>query len=846
MLCGTAAEHVRRCESAKVSSMEIGLGRGAGFQPAQVPGTFFRGEKRYLVPFSSVAVFLISAAALGLELVLVRALSIGHWHHLAFLVISTALLGFGAGGTFVSIGSAALAVRRDKAMWFFAAGLGVSVPVVFWASQRLPLDELLLIWDWRQPVYLFGYYLLCFVPFFFAGLFISLAFTAFSAASHRLYFFNMAGSGAGVAVFLVLMYGNPPERLLLLVSSMAFASAALLAPAVARHLTSATVLAAIAVVSAFGLWRPLELEVKINENKALAYYRALPDAETLAVCYSPLARLDCITAPAIRHFPGLGIGYSGRLPPQVLVIADADGVSAVNSFSELGDVACYDNMTSALAYHLAPRAGACVVGSGGGSDVCQALACGAEHVLAVEIDPRMISLVRDRLARFSSGIYDRSDVDIVVADGRSFLQSSAGGFDVIAVSMLDTFSAAAAGFRALNESHLYTVESVELALSRLAEDGILSITRLLKVPPTDAVKILATVAEALERRGVRHPARHVIMVRNWATATIVASPRPFEQSRIEKARRFAAERLFDIVHLPGVKLSQVNRFHVLEEPLYYQAAQRMLSGDRKAFYRDYAYNVVPATDDRPYFFDFFRWRAVPHMIRTMSGRWLAYSQWGYLVLAATLIQAVLAAAVLIFLPLLITSPLKAAAGPRLPHLAYFGLVGLAYMFVEMGFIQKLTLLIGHPIFGVAVALSGFLVFSGFGSLVAGKLSLGLRPAAVVWLGVGATIAIGVVEILVLNSFFSGFVGLGRPVRITLAFAFAALPAFFMGMPFPTALLHLGRSSPALVPWAWAVNGCAGVTAAVLGVMLAMSFGFTALILIALACYLTGAMIMSIL
>jgi hypothetical protein len=409
--------------------------------------------------------------------------------------------------------------------------------------------------------------------------------------------------------------------------------------------------------------------------------------------------------------------------------------------------------------------------------------------------------------------------------------------------MLDTFSASAAGFRALNESHLYTVEAVDLALSRLAEGGLLSITRLLQVPPTDCVKMLATVAEALERRGVRDPARHVIMIRSWATATVVVSPRPLDESRIEKARRFAAERLFDTVHAPGVGPSQVNRFHVLDEPFYYQSAGRILSGDREAFYRDYAYNVVPATDDRPYFFDFFRWRALPRMIRALPGRWLAYSQWGYLVLAATLVQAVLAAAVLIVLPLLVARPLKAAAGPRLAQLAYFGLLGLAYMFVEMGFIQKLTLLIGHPIFGVAVTLSGFLVFSGLGSLAAGRLSLRLRPAAVVWLGVGATVAIGIVEILVLNAFFGGLVGLGRPARIVLAFVFAAPPAFFMGMPFPTALACIGRSSPAFVPWAWAINGCAGVAAAVLGVMLAMSFGFTALILTALACYLAAAAVM---
>jgi len=78
------------------------------------------------MPMIAFSIFLISAATLGLELVLVRALSVGHWHHLSFMVISTALLGFGVGGTLVTIGSKFLTAGYKKSLWAFAMGLALT------------------------------------------------------------------------------------------------------------------------------------------------------------------------------------------------------------------------------------------------------------------------------------------------------------------------------------------------------------------------------------------------------------------------------------------------------------------------------------------------------------------------------------------------------------------------------------------------------------------------------------------------------------------------------------------------------------------------------------------------
>ncbi|MHC4333273.1 MAG: spermine/spermidine synthase domain-containing protein [Planctomycetota bacterium] len=792
----------------------------------------------------AIAIFLISAAALGLELVLVRALSIGHWHHFSYLVISTALLGFGAGGTFVAVGAKTLTKHYRGWLWSLAMGFAVTVPAVFYVSQMVPFDELQLIWDRRQILYLVAYYLLFFVPFFCAGAGIALAFTVFADKAPRLYFYNMTGSGLGAAGIVALMYGSAPEHLLLVISGAAFAAAVIIGYSLSRRWVAGTLLAAAISLLAFNPTGPLALAINISQHKSLVWYRELPDAQLTAARYSPLARLDTVRAPTIRNFPGLSLTFAGRLPEQMLIINDADGTSAVNKFESFSDLECYDYMTSSLAYHLASEPEVCIIGAGGGSDVAQALSLGADKVTAVEMNAQIIDLVHNTFNEFASDLFRRDDVQIIAAEGRSFLQTTAEWFDVISISLLDSFSASAAGLYALNESHLYTVEAVEQALLRLWPQGLLSITRVLKSPPRDSLKMLATITDALRRRGVTEPGNHIIMIRSWSTATVVVSPQPLSDSQIATARNFARERSFDLVHVPGIKPNEVNQYHVLEEgPVYYRGARQILSPQWESFCRDYVYNIRPATDDRPYFFDFFKLKSLPHMIRTLGRRWLPFSEWGYLVLVATLLQAVLASGVLILLPLWIAKPIRTAEARKLPVLIYFLLLGLAYMFLEMGFIQKMTLLIGHPVFGVAVTLVGFLFFSGCGSLACGRLlSSGRAPRRLIPIAISVVLILGIAEIALLRLGFEWLVSFSRPARLMLGVLVTAPLAFFMGMPFPTGLKRLAADSQPLVPWAWGVNGFASVTGAVLGTLLAISVGFTVVAFIALGGYLLAAVV----
>ena len=800
----------------------------------------------------AIAIFLISAATLGLELVLVRALSIGHWHHLSFMVISTALLGFGTGGTLITIGAKRLMGKHKMTLCLVAFAFALTIPIVFKISQTVPLDELQLIWDSRQTIYLFAYYILFSIPFLFAGLFIALTFTVRADKAHSLYFYNMIGSGFGAAVTVTMMYWLSVEQLLIAMSLIALLAALVSASGLSRHRLAAAVICAAAwflLFSLTGLFRP---QIKLCQNKSLVYYRAVPGAKTLAMANSPLGRLDCIQAPSIRYFPGLSIGYQGQLPRQILIISDADGISAVNKFEHLSDLDCYKHTTSALAYHLIGEPNVCIIGAGGGSDVAQALAHRAHKVTAVEMNRQIINLLRNEFSEFTSDLYRRADVQIVIAEGRSFLQTTPELFDIINISLLDSFSASAAGVYALNESHLYTVQALQQALTRLQPKGILSVTRSVRIPPRDSLKMLATIAQALRNRGAKDPTKHIIMIRSWSTATIAASAQPFSDSQITNVRSFAQKNSFDLVHLPEIEPDQANQYHVLPEPLYYQSARQILSSEAEAFYRDYAYNIRPATDDKPYFFDFFKWKSLPYMIRTMGRQWLPFSQLGYLLLVATLAQATAISVILILLPLRIAKPIRAVKARKFATVIYFLLLGLAYMFLEMGFIQKLTLLIGHPVFGIAVTLTGFLIFSGCGSLTSGRLLKNINKRAInnpklstvtiIRIAIIAIVALGIAELVVLSSLFDWLIGFSQPFRLMWGLAIIAPLAFFMGVPFPSALKQLHVHSRSLVPWAWGINGFASVTGAVLGTFLAISTGFTALVFVALACYFLAAVV----
>ena len=789
----------------------------------------------------STAILLVSAAAIGYELLLMRVLSIVHWHHFAYMIISLALLGYGASGTFIALFRRSLEPRFEQAFALSALAFSIAMVACFVVGQRVPFNALEIIWDRRQVLNLALMYLAFFVPFFFAACCVGLALTCRSEAISRLYFFDLVGAGVGAlliigALFLVL----PQSALIVLVALASVASVLVDNRGTGRLPLRIGQFAWLGVMAVIVFNDGLSL--RVSQYKGLSQATQVVDSRVRAQVSSPLGLLTVVESPTvpIRLAPGLSFNARHIPPEQLAVFTDADGMSAITRYDgDLDSIAYLADVTAALPYRLLDQPDVLVLGAGGGSDVLLALYHGANRVDAVELNPEMTKFVADTFSDFAGHVYDDPRVATHTAEARSYIAQNERQYDLIQIGLLDSFAAAGTGVQALNESYLYTVEALREYLADLKPGGMVAITRWVKAPPRDSLKLAATAIEALRQTGVADPGRQIAVIRSWNTVTLLTRNGVFADSEIDDIRQFASSRSFDTVYFPGISSVDANRFNLLDRPWLHDGIAAMLGENADEFFEDYKYFVEPATDDRPYFSHFFKWRSLPEVMamRTLGGAGLI--EWAYLIVVTTLVQAAVLGGLLILLPLY---RVKRTWTDAARFGSYFLLLGLAFLLMEIAFIQKFTLFLGHPLYAVAVVLASFLVFAGAGSAFSVRMAeryvdRNFRPVSVAVAGVAGIAAI---YLVVLPPVFGLFIGVADGLRILLSVVLIAPLAFFMGMPFPLGLRCVAQQAPDFVPWAWGINGFASVVSAVLATLLAIHFGFTAVVVIATLLYVAAA------
>lgn len=798
-----------------------------------------------------LAVLFVSMALLGHEILLMRLLSIIQWHHFAGMIISLALLGLGAGGTFNTLFQRWLIPRFHNVFYINAILFGLALPASFWVSQLVPLNPLEILWDPRQWVRLLQTCLILLVPFFFAGNCLTLALTRFKEDIPRLYFFDLLGAGLGVLGIVVLLFALPPWRCLPILSASALVAAGLIHLDLRQRRFRLTGIVTILIGILFPLvWLPSSPSPRISPYKGLSAALLAPGARIIAQRTSPLGWLAVVDSPSVpfRYAPGMSLQCTSEPPAQLGVFVDGDSMSPITRFDGRSPPPAFlDCLPSALPFQLLKNPRTLVLGAGGGLDVLMARVNGAPSIDAVELDPNVISLVKETFGEYAGHLYSDEMVKVHAAEARSFISRSGDVFDLIQVSLLDSFTASATGGHALSESYLYTVEAMSDAYRRLGAGGCLVITRWLKVPPRDSLKLFATALPALKRLGVPSPEKHMALIRSWNTTTLLIKKGDLSEEDVARIRSFCSMRSFDIDFCPGVDPGESNRFNVLEEPYLSDGITALIGEDRQDFMERYKFAIEPATDDRPYFFHFFKWRTLPEILSSRGRGGLPLIEWAYPVLVMTLVQALVLSLLLILLPLCSLGRARETrpGGGRIAF--YFSALGLAFLFMEMAFIQKLILFLGHPIYAASVVIAGFLVFAGLGSRcseVLGRVlsrngadgSIGAIRAAA-----AAVVILSALYMLLLPNLFTRLAGAGDTTRIIVSMAIIAPLAFPMGMPFPLGLAMLGDSRPACIPWAWGINGCTSVLAAVAASLLAIHFGFNTVLTLAAALYGLAAM-----
>ena len=789
-----------------------------------------------------ITLALISATALAYEVLLMRLFSIIQWHHFAYMIISLALLGYGISGTFLALNKDWLTRHFPVAILSNMVLLAVSLPVCFLVVQQIPFNPAEILWDPAQLGYLFASYITLALPFFFAASIIGLSFYYFKQHVTSIYAADLLGAGIGSIGIIVLLYLFFPENIFtVLILLVSLAAGIFILATISKHETSSWVWASIfsLIIVTACLLLPNVNSLLISPYKSQSQYLTIPTTKIIEQHSSPLGLISVIESKntPLRNAPGLSIRADVVIPEQLAVFSDADHLSAITQFETNNKISYLDQTTSALPYHLKAMNKVLILGAGTGSDVLQARFHNGRQIDAVEQNPQIIKLIKKNYADFAGDLYSKPNVNLFNKEIRAFISGSDSTYDLVNLSLMDSFGNSSAGLYSMAENYLYTTQAVQQYLQHLTADGYLSLTRWIKLPPRDMPKIMATVIQVLTNNGITKPAQHIMVIRNWQTSTLLVKNSEITAKEIELLKQFCTQRNFDLVYYPGISETETNQFHIMKQPYLFQSISELLSPQSDEFIKNYKFNIQPSTDDKPYFAQFLKWKTLPEMVSLIDSGGLFLLESGYLILIVSLLQAILASVLLIAIPLwLWKKKLVGESKINKQGLSYFFCLGLAFLFVEIAFIQRFILILHHPIFAITTVLCTFLISAGLGSYFSKRLANHSLNRLTIFWPIAALTVLCIAYILGFEWISHVILQQGDISRYVLSVLLIAPLGFCMGMPFPLGLMQLSRTMPEMIPWAWGVNGCASVISAILAVIIAMEFGFSGLITAAVLLY----------
>lgn len=787
------------------------------------------------------AAFFTSAGLLAFELALMRVLLVASWHHFAFLVISVVLLGFGASGTALFLLRGKLVALGERALFVLMIVSGSAMPLVCGWTQHIAIEARLVpALMWRQIGAWILYWALLGVLFILGAAALGLALMLARQGVARVYAANLFGSAVGSVLITAAMSFVAPEWLALLAGGLLGVGALGLRPWSATARAAAMVTCA-AAMTAYLLADPPH--IRLDPYKYGAYAQRLVDqgsAKRLATAYSSRAVVEAYGGEMFHDLPFL----SGSAPPPRMTVLLSDGhwIGSVLHVSEPGEAAAVENTVTAFPYTVASRRpNVLLLGEAGGANVWLAARHDAAQITVVQPDAHVTALLRGPLHDLGGSVMDLPHVRAIAAEPRHFVDHESARFDLIQLVTLESSAAGSGGIGGLGQDHLTTVEGLAACIARLKKDGVLSVTRGIQTPPRDNLKLFATLAAALNRMDVVSPADHVVIVRDFLAVCTIVKASPWTTEQIERVRDVCGKRGLTPVWFPGIRSEELNRPDVLAGPpdtlcdWYHYAATELFNKPQSAFLDQWPFYIDAPTDQSPFFLDFCKLRSMPQLKRAFGDLWLTRAELGFLFVLASIVLVGIVGAALTVLPLA-WSHQSAESGGRMVTASYFSAIGLGYLVLEMVFLSRMTHWIGDPVSAATVTISAFLFFSGLGSLCVQRVVVDAGAVHVFRRVVGALIVVGLIEILAGPGLAAGVGGLAYAARCSAAVAAIAPLAFLMGFPMPAGLRRLDASAPALVPWAWAVNGFASVLAPPIAVAVGMTWGFNAAGTMALALY----------
>ncbi len=805
-----------------------------------------RDERRALL-----AVALISGASMGYELLLLRFFSIMYWDHFAHLIISMALLGFGVSGSVLALFQHRLIPYFHHSFFFSALLFSLTLLLATSLAGRIGFNPPEVIWNTEQLVRLVVVFILATLPFFWAGLCIGLTMRWKTESVARIYQADLSGAACGALLIMVLLFFVTPRNGIRVIALVGLAAALLVGGGVQERL-GRTAFAIVALSIVF--WPAQWLAPVMSPFKSLSRALLMPGVRIAEQTYSPTGEFTALSTATIpfRFAPGLSMLAPVTPPEQVELFHDGHSAGVIHRGVKGPAAMEFMRWTPmALPYVLLDRPRVLVLGAGGGGDVWHAVIEKSSHIDAVEPRREFTDFVVTPFSTFSGSIYGRDIVHLYQADMRGFLAATTTPYDLIQLSPFGTATPQDTSGHALNAQYLYTVEGVHLALSRLSDHGILAVTLSFDLPPRSAVKMMATIADALTLDRISDPSLHVAVIRAWNTVTIAVSHSPLSSEQLTAVRAFCRSRAFDLVWLSDITPPEVNRINVLDHPFFYEAALKIWQGSRPP--QSDLFNLTPATDDRPWFSHFFRWSSFGALWAKRAFGSAAMLEWEYLLLWMSLAVALVISLMAIIWPLrplyrLQRSEEQSTEG-HIVRAAYFAALGLAFFFLEIAFMQKFVLFLSQPMIAMAVVVPSFLFFAGCGSGVAQWLAGRAARFSLFWMR-DRPVLLATCGIVIVSAIYLWLLPLIFRIgaiwpdwfRILTSILLIGGLAFWMGMPFPLGLGRQAQNHPDFVPLAWGVNGLFSVISTIVATILALHVGFRLVIVAALGLYLVAAAI----
>jgi spermidine synthase len=754
------------------------------------------------VPLSLLlAVGCLSAAILVVELTLTRVFSVTMFYHFAFLAISIAMFGLSASSVFIYVTPRLHPPEGvGKQLQIYAALFWVvaTVSAILLLRMRMRLD-----YSVANAFRMVGIYLLAAAPFMAGGAGLALAVSRLHDDIGRVYAADLFGAAGGCLLLIPVLDAIGAPGALLLAAGLGALASLLFAVSNGRVGKGATWVppAGAVVALAVQLWHPW-LDVygaKGHENAPLLFSK-----------WNSFSRIAVYDQPHADW--GLSDTYKGPLPQSHYMDIDASASTPILEVS--GGVSSLNHLRyelTALAYTIKPGAHVLVIGPGGGRDLWTALVHGARRVEGVEVNPIIVrDVMQGQFREYSGDIYGAPGVSVEADDGRSYVSRSTVRYDLIQASLVDTWAATTAGAFAMTENNLYTAEAFESYFAHLQPDGVLTVTRWY----ADGLRLLSLLHAAGQRLGWPGIADRVFIGRNGLLATFVFKKSPLTDDEIDRLRQRCRELNFTVIYSP---VSPSN-----PTPSPRDAYTRLATTpypNLPTFYRTFAWDISPSTDDRPFFFQPNK-PGTP--LKFQFDRSILFGN-GTEVLSGLLLISVVLLALFVFVPLAWLSP-EPVVWRELPlaPLAYFACLGAGFMFVEMGLMQRFVLLLGHPVYSLSVILFTLLLGGGLGSALSRRLG---SPARTLAIAIPAIIVVSLAYSWMLPSLFASWVAWARPLRIMVSVAYLFPLGLLLGMPLPSGIRVIGERRPGVLAWAWGVNGAMSVLGATLAIHVAMSSGF---------------------